>query len=575
MLGGKTVMSNEGNITYEDIEGEQFQRHQFYQYEIETEDDLANLYLELYQDYPLYMQEAGRLGEIIRLFKSRQFTIVAEEDYVDKQYRDSYYTYFSQKYDEYVRNGVRLAFFEGHITSEQFFDYNFDLQNILIGTLVLRPLKVGNIGQTLLNPKKINVEGYYRTCSFKVMIYGRKLRVNAFPYSSQDNETMTCAETALFNLIDYYGNKYSEYRILMPSEILQDIEQEAYERVLPSQGLSPDNMAKVLEDSNFYPQIYSYEDFDKSFDSLLYVYVESGIPLILSLPTHFVVCVGHGKIQQILKKAEWEAITYSITLEETKYYLLSTADLCHEYIVMDDNKAPYYKTEIDNIVKEYTTEEEKESALEEIKKNGVSLIVPLYRRIFMDAARADSIFKSLFWENKFFLADIRKAYDDMTWGTEEKNPFVWRMYLTAARSYKDFKTKTTRNKVMKYFYMDCALPRFIWVLEIGTIEDYVNSKARVEILLDATSSPHSDTRGILSIAYKNHFVFVPDELYDNIDIIQFEVDDTNKITMESFKKQFDYNFTLTKVFELLYDYKYEYVDDTFEIFEDSNLEGNF
>ena len=87
--------------------------------------------------------------------------------------------------------------------------------------------------------------------------------------------------------------------------------------------------------------------------------------------------------------------------------------------------------------------------------------------------------------------------------------------------------------------------------------------------------PHSDTRGILSIAYKNHFVFVPDELYDNIDIIQFEVDDTNKITMESFKKQFDYNFTLTKVFELLYDYKYEYVDDTFEIFEDSNLEGNF
>ena len=297
--------------------------------------------------------------------------------------------------------------------------------------------------------------------------------------------------------------------------------------------------------------------------------------ILIKALIRFYTCVGHGKIQQILKKAEWEAITYSITFEETKYYLLSTADLCHEYIVMDDNKAPYYKTEIDNIVKEYTTEEEKESTLEEIKKNGVSLIVPLYRRIFMDAARADSIFKSLFWENKFFLADIRKAYDDMTWGTEEKNPFVWRMYLTAARSYKDFKTKTTRNKVMKYFYMDCALPRFIWVLEIGTIEDYVNSKARVEILLDATSSPHSDTRGILSIAYKNHFVFVPDELYDNIDIIQFEVDDTNKITMESFKKQFDYNFTLTKVFELLYDYKYEYVDDTFEIFEDSNLEGNF
>lgn len=573
MLGERIEMDDESNITYETANDEQFQRHRFYQYEIETEDDLANLYLELYQDYPLHVQEVERLGEIIHLFKSQQFTIVAEEDYVDKQYRDSYYTFFSQKYNEYVRNGVRLAFFEGFITSEQFSNYKFDLQDILIGTLVLRPLKVGNIGQTLLDPKKLNVEGYYRTCSFKVMIFGRKLRINAFPYSSQDSETMTCAETALFNLIDYYGSSYSEYRVLMPSEILQDIEQEAYERVLPSQGLSPDNMAKVLEDSNFYPQIYSYEDLNKNFDLILYTYVESGIPLILSLPTHFVLCVGHGKMRQSLRETENNAVTYPIGLDKTKFYLLSTAGLCREYIVMDDNKAPYYKTEIDDIIREYTAAEEQELTLEEIKKNGVSLIVPLYRRIFMDAARAESIFKSLFWENKLFLEDIRKAYGDMSWGTEKRNPFVWRMYLTSARSYKDFKTKTTINKTMKYFYMDCALPRFIWVLEIGTISDYLQSKARVEILLDATSSPHSDTRGILSIAYKKHFIFVPYELYDNTSIVQFEV--TDKITMESFKKQFDYNLALTKVFEILYDYTCECVNDTFTMFENSNLEGNF
>lgn len=551
-------------------------QHVFYQYEINTEDDLGEVYLELYQDFPFHTQEIQRLGSIIRLFKSKCFTIVAEGDYVDKQYRDSYYTYFSQKHEEYERNCVRLVFFEGKITPENFADYKFDLKKILIGCVVLRPLNVGNIGQTLLDPQKLDVEGYYRTCKFNIMIYGRKLDINAFPYSSQDGETMTCAETALFNLIDYYGNKYSEYRVLMPSEILQDIERESYERVLPSQGVYEANIAKVLSDAHFYPKIYAY---DKKFKSILYAYVESGIPLILLLPEHVVLCVGHGKIQQNMEREEIYKLAYSLKADETEYQLLSTADVCYEYIVMDDNKPPYFKTTLDSIVAEYA--ENVENSLEDVKNNEVSIIVPLYRRIFIDAARADSIFKSYFWENNFFLEDIRKSYGDMTWGMKKDNPFVWRMYLTASRSYKDFKTRTTKNEQLKHFYMDCALPRFIWVLEITTIEDYANSKARVEVLLDATSSPYNDTKGIISIGYKGHFVYVPDELYNKC---ENDIEDEDEYfnesgeilnAMQEFKQLFNRNLVLTKVFNILYDNTYQYFDETFEIFENSNLERNF
>ena len=148
-----------------------------YQYRITDENDWIEFFLELQQDYPIYLREVRRLKEILLQFKNTEFTVVAEPNYVDRQYRDSYYSYFSQKYAEYERNCLRLAFFEGKISQEQFADCTFDLEKIFIGTVVLRPLEVGNIGQTLLNPKKLNVKGYFRTCVFRVMVYGRKLNI--------------------------------------------------------------------------------------------------------------------------------------------------------------------------------------------------------------------------------------------------------------------------------------------------------------------------------------------------------------------------------------------------------------
>lgn len=552
-----------------------------YQYRITDENDWMEFFLELQQDYPIYLREVRRLKEILLQFKKTEFTVVAEPNYVDRQYRDSYYSYFSQKYSEYERNCLRLAFFEGKISQEQFADCTFDLEKIFIGTVVLRPLEVGNIGQTLLNPKKLNVKGYFRTCVFRVMVYGRKLNIEAFPYSSQDGETMTCAETVLFNLIYYYGTKYSEYRILMPSEILQDIERESYERVLPSMGVYESNMAKVLSDAHFYPRIYSYQE---GFEDILYSYIESGIPLILSLPEHVVSCVGHGLIRKKLCFSDMEKLTETLKVNQKEYYTMSTETLYDEYIVMDDNETPYYKTTLDDIVIKYVNNPDAVSNVEAIKSKDVSIIVPLYRRIFIDAARAESIFKSLFLENDIFLDDIRSAYSDETWGIKKDNPFVWRMYLTASRSYKDFKTRKTSSEELKYFYMECSLPRFIWVLEIGSMDEYLlsPSRARVEILLDATSSPYSETRGIISVGYKDHFIFVPDDLYEEDEenyeedeSQDDEEDDVENIDSTEFYAELGDNFILTRLFEMLYTNKYEFFDETFEIFCDSNLERNF
>lgn len=579
--------------------------------------NINELFIKLIEKYPLYFQEPERIKEIIYLFKldeSDVITMVIENNHVDRQYRDSYYSYFSQKYSDYERNCLRLAFFEGELKYTDFMSDISKIKMMLIGTIVLRPLNVGNIGHTLLNPHKLKIKGYVQTCKFKVSICGRKFVINAFPYLSQDNETMTCAETALFNLIQYYSEKYCEYRILMPSEILSTLESASYERVLPSQGVDDICMAKVLQLGHFHPRLYSYEnDEEDSFEGLFYAYVESGIPFILGLPQHAVICIGHGSVDFKMTHHKLEDIVTCNIFEDKKIYHINTAKLVEEYIFMDDNQVPYVVSTIDKLTVQYykncdmsyelddeediENEEDgmniksdfgdnfleenfdyTEEAIQKMKKRFDILLLPLYKRIFLDASRAKSIFDENFLQNPDFIGKLQETYCDVTWGYAENNPLVWRMYLASSNSYKDFKCKTAQNTDIFKYYSSQSYPRFIWVLEIGTISTFSEKKARVEVILDATSSRNSNAWAILSIGYKEHMVFVPYVIshLQNTQINACKEDDLVDYDYDSIdwkKISEDVKQTvLTEIFKSLYYKPNEFVSDTYEIFSNSNLE---
>lgn len=576
-----------------------------------NEENINELIIKAIKMYSLYFQEPERLKEIINLFRLKEsafVTLVIESDYVDRQYRDSYYSYFSQKYSDFERNCIRLAFFEGEWAYTDFMsDISKIREEFFIGTVVLRPLNVGNIGHTLLNPHKLKIIGYVQTCEFKITICGRKFSIKAFPYLSQDNETMTCAETALYNLIQYYSEKYCEYRVLMPSEILKTLEASSYERVLPSHGVDDISMAKVLQAGHLHPRLYPCDnEMGEDFDELFYVYIESGIPFILGLPQHAVICIGHGFVDFKMKYHKLKDITMCDILEKQNVYYISTARLVDEYIFMDDNQAPYVVSTVDKLTVHYyensdlsidSEEENNESdfgddtlkgqieytkeAIQNMKKCFDSLLVPLYRRIFLDASRAKSIFDEYFLKNPDFLEKIQNAYCDNTWGYTEDNPLVYRMYLASSNSYRDFRCRFASNANIYQYYSSQSYPRFIWVLEIGTIATFAEKEARVEILLDATSSRNSDTWAILSVVYKEHLVFVPyvvSHLHEKQNIQINTYDDRNDSENQ------DYSFVdweeitenvkktvLTEIFESLYYRNNKYVGDTYKIFSNSNL----
>ena len=580
-----------------------------------TEENVNELFIKLINIYPIYFQEPERIREIVDLFKlecSNNITLIIESNHIDRQYRDSYYTYFSQKYSSLERNCLRLAFFEGDVKYSDFMSDISEIQrNSFLGTIVLRPLNVGNIGHTLLNPHKLKIEGYVQTCTFKVMICGRKFTIKAFPYSSQDNETMTCAETALFNLVQYYSEKYGEYRLLMPSEILKIIEQVSYGRVLPSSGVDDACMTKVLQESNLHPILYRFENEEESdFDELFYTYVESGIPFILGLPQHAVICVGHGDVDFKLINHNLGEVSVCSDVEGQEIYYLSTSSLVDEYIFMDDNRAPYLVSTVDKLTEHYYKNsqyffesdedifsdenmltddvydiyeeniEYTQDVIQKMKRQCDSLLVPLYKRIFLEASRAKSIFDLHFLKNIDFISKIQKAYNDKTWGCTIDNPLVWRMYLASSNSYKDFKCRNVTNDEMHKYYSSESYPRFIWVMEIGTVSTFSEKRARVEILLDATSSRNSDTWAILSVGYKGHLVFVPyviNKMRKKGDIVSSILQENNISNEDYLSINFEKvgedirEDVLTEIFKSLYYNPNKFVDDTYEIYSNSNL----
>ena len=132
--------------------------------------------------------------------------------------------------------------------------------------------------------------------------------MDAFPYSMQDTEAMTCAETALLNLMDYYGTHFPEYRTAVPSEIAELVHNNRHDRSLPSAGLSKEIISMIFLHTGFSPKIYdsgAYKDQDDrkrmtALRHIMHYHIESGIPVAVTLREdggdlgHVLICIGHS-----------------------------------------------------------------------------------------------------------------------------------------------------------------------------------------------------------------------------------------------------------------------------------------
>lgn len=206
-------------------------------------------------------------------------TVVCELRYIDKMYRDVYYIYLSHLHFDVERYCQRLALFRGKIALEDFFDSDchMDLQERFLGTMVIRPSYNHSteytLGRTLLNPYKLERPfRYIRTAQYKSTVFGQTYMVDAFPFSNQHGDVLRCAETSVWSLMEYYGTRYENYSVVLPSTISNWASKELPERSLPSDGLTYSQISSLLKTFNFEPRIYerdAYENITKNSEGKL------------------------------------------------------------------------------------------------------------------------------------------------------------------------------------------------------------------------------------------------------------------------------------------------------------------
>lgn len=408
-----------------------------------------------------------------------------EYPYIDKVYRDDYYSYFSTKFRESPRDTLRISFFESPLSSNDFREKEeekiLSLQQKYLGFIIIRPTEPQLAGRSIISPKAYNKSNFiFCYANFSSAINGVKFTIDAFPHASQDGESMTCAETSIWALMEYFGNKYPEYRQLLPSQIRKILVKHTQERQLPSQGLSEEHISYVLKKMGFGARIYEKgkkRDEERNFNRLIAYHIESGIPVVAGIENkkigHAVLIIGHEELNP-----------YSInnckaykTKNGIKIY--DTADIKKSYVIIDDNYPPYKMSQLENL-EYYNNDKEMKGA------QIISFVAPLHQKIYKEAVDAknlsiDILTKSFFGFNKNFSTAV-----------------IFRFFLASSRSYKNFLIqKSSLNSSIKEIILSRPMPKFVYISEITLEKEYNDKKALGLIIIDATEPSNNAKKALL------------------------------------------------------------------------------
>lgn len=159
--------------------------------------------------------------------------VLIEYPYVDKDYRSTYYNFYSKKGRFYNRQCVRLHFFRTGVSLIENFQLEPSDDNVLsnyyFGFMVLRPTWSWTIGRTTLSPTFLkSFAGHVMVAQHKVHLLGRRINVSGFPWMQQHTDIAVCAHVACWSILRYYSERFSgnrEYLIHDMAEMASQYDQ--------------------------------------------------------------------------------------------------------------------------------------------------------------------------------------------------------------------------------------------------------------------------------------------------------------------------------------------------------------
>ena len=410
-----------------------------------------------------------------------------EYPYVDKVYRDSYYSYFASKHSSYHRDCIRVSLFDSEITGDEFLDkdQHYQLNQKYLGFFIIRPTLSAVFGRAIISPRAL-IDNDFKICLVKSVIFvlGVRFETEGFPHSSQDEETILCAETTIWALMDYFSGKYPEYKPTLPSQIHSALRNIIFQRQLPSMGLSMDQISFALKEFGFGTRIYNKTAYGKEIFNIIDCYIESGIPVLIGLEGKAVghVIIGIGK--------QYDTSFTLNDVEKTKFHSHGREKTFIEYtnyhkkiVVQDDNMAPYNIINLNNPGEHYDDEDFKNIEID-------SLIVPLYTKIYLEAELARQLFLQIIKDDKV--------------GYDFEDNFIFRYFLASSRSFKNHISMLKDLDVdLKFNVISCKMPKFVWCGEIYSPKTDVNLSAEPIglLVLDATEANRNGISALIFAGY--------------------------------------------------------------------------
>lgn len=397
--------------------------------------------------FSLISQELGvpesRVEEHVRSYFSGvpdETFCCLEYPYVEEYYRDTYYSFYARKHNDYKKNCFRLSFFSNEINEDNFLNVN--IGDKFLGYVVLRPTPRRIIGYAFISPrlfpgKQISI----CICKRLISVMGRSLETTGFPFLSHDGEALSCSENSILLIFDYFSRRYNNYARTLPSKISEYASNNSG-RYQPSVGLLPEEANQIFNTLGMTTRMYTRKDKNpstanfefakKDFNRLLQIFVESGIPVYASTAKHSFLVVGR----------------------ENKLFEQNA-----RFVIMDGNKSPYHIAE----------------DMDEVE----TFIVPMPDNILSDAQLIKPV---EFYKEIENISEIKDANPQISM-LDDRVRYVHRIFMTTSRSFKKHIIESSLDNNDKMLVVCTSMPKFVWVSE--SIDKRELSKMENEVMVDA------------------------------------------------------------------------------------------
>jgi hypothetical protein len=385
--------------------------------------------------------------------------VLIERNYIDKDYRSTFYNFYAKKGQHYRADCVRLHFFDQTVSFDEkslkVSCADDRLTDHYFGYMVLRPTGIATIGRSVVSPDvRSGASRFIISADHKVHLLGYKLTIQGFPSMDQHIDISVCAHAACWSILRHYSERYSVYREYLTHDITMMAQQFNPGGLVPSRGLEVSHAERVFQEASTFPVHVargSKGKADLSFYRQLSAYVESGFPIFAAMHSrgHAIAVVGY----------EWRT-PLNTGIPGLRY----AWDEVQSLAVVDDNHLPYLSIPVTGGA-QYSAEDID------------AFIVALPEKIFYPADAVDRLAPALFKLGAVV-------------GLPPKEETIIRYFITTGSALRRFVRGRESEFDPKLIQAVMTLPfaQFIWVVEFATEAQWAVGQIAARAIIDATAS---------------------------------------------------------------------------------------